>query len=210
MMNTAAEKALENGDPPNWFPPDKQIDFRGKRRDLLNSMTLDDLRATVEEIIEMHQDHFADLNYWKHEYKPATINGIPDTVGHACAILARYLYAAALGEENGLSLVLGEEHAWLTIHGKQMRQGRKEGTIGPVRKFIRKTLAKKPKATNEELWAAIKDKPPKNWTPMENGLGRYIEGPEHGDEVKWTTFCNYAAKERGLLKSSNRRGVKAG
>ena len=61
-MDDNSEKALVTGDPPNWFPPDKQIDFRGKRRDLLKSMTLDDLRATVEEIIEMHRDHFADLN----------------------------------------------------------------------------------------------------------------------------------------------------
>lgn len=201
-MMDEAEKMLGNGNPPSWFPPDKQIDFRGKRRDLLNSMPLDDLHWTVEEIIEMHREHFADLNYWKHEYRPAIINGIPDTVGHACAILARYLYAASLGEEDGLPLVIGNEHAGLALHGKQMRQGRKEGTIGPVRTFIRKMLAKKPKATNEELWTAIKAKPPRGWTPMETVMyGRYIDPPAGRHEVKWKSFCSYAALERKRLKN---------
>jgi hypothetical protein len=193
---------LKSGQLPPWFPPDKQIDFRGKRRDLLNSMTLDDLRATVEEIIEMHRDHFVDLNYWKHEYRAATINGIPDTVGHACAILARYLYAAWLGEDDGLPLLLGTEHAKQSIHGKVMEKGRKKGSIGPVRKFIRARLAKIHAATNAELWDAISKRPPKGWTVMDSPrLGRYIEGPSSDDEVKWKSFCTYAALERGLLKN---------
>lgn len=196
-----AEKMLESGIPPNWFPLDKQIDFRGKRRDLLNSMTLDDLRATAEEIIELHRDHFGDPNYWKHEYRPASINGTPDTVGHACAILARYVYAATLGEEKGLALLLGDEHAGLAIHGKKMRQGRKKSTIGPIRKFIRAMLAKKPKATNEELWTTIKAKPPKGWTPMETArYGRYIDPPAGHTEVKWKSFRTYASLERKRLK----------
>lgn len=201
-MMDDAERLLESGIPPDWFPPDKKIDFRGKRRDLLNCMALDDLRATTEEITAMHREHFADLNYWKHEYRPATINGVADTVGHACAILARYLYAASLGEEDGLPLVIGNDHADLVIHGKQMRRGRKEGTIGPVRKFIRKILAKKPKATNEELWTAIKAKPPTGWTPLETErYGRYIDPPAGRQEVKWKSFCTYAALEKKLLKN---------
>lgn len=201
MMNDIA-RMLESGNPPKWFPPDKKIDFRGKRRDLLRSMTPDDLRSEIERIIGMHREHFADPNYLKHEYRPASINGIPDTVGHDLAILARYLYAAALGGENGLPLVLGNAYASRVIHGKKMRKGRKKDTIGPMRKFIRKTLLSKPSATNEELWTAIKARPPREWVPMENEkYGRYIEGPQSGEEVKWKSFCTYASLERNLLKN---------
>lgn len=127
MMNDIA-RLLESGNPPDWFPPGQQIDFKGKRRDLLNCMPLDDLLWTVENIIKMHREHFADPNYLEHEYRPAQVkgnfdtsgqlacatlpnllnqaNGNYDIIGHACAILARYLYAASLGEKEGLPLVL--------------------------------------------------------------------------------------------------------
>lgn len=114
------------------------------------------------------------------------------------------------GQCAGLTLLTDPGHAEAATMSKNFTDGRKKGSIGPVRRFIRKTLKGKPKATNEALWDAIKAKPPKGWTPMENARhGRYIEGPASDDEVKWTTFCNYAAKERGLLKSSNSEGVKA-
>ena len=205
-------RALAGGIPPDWFPPVIREDALLRRRNLLrNGMTMDALREAAEEVIKVHRDNFAHPDYVIHEHRGTLIrDGKPDATDRDIRIFARYLYAAELGEKNGLAVVLGNEHAGLAIHGKQMRLGRKEGTVGPVRKFIRKALAKKPKATNEELWAAIKANPPKGWTPMENKLGCYIEGPASGDEVKWTSFCNYAAKERGLLKSSNRRGVKAG
>ena len=105
MMNDIAG-ILESGIPPDWFPSDKQRDFKGKRRDLLSIMPMDDLLFDVEQIIEMHCEHFADPNYGIHEYRPAQANGNCDLIGHACAILARYLYAASLGEKEGLPLVL--------------------------------------------------------------------------------------------------------
>ena len=201
--------ALE-GNPPEWFPSDKQIDFRSKRRDMSTKMTLDDLCHDIQGIIEMHGEHFADANYWKHEYAEATINGIPDTVGHDLAILARYVYAAILDKKKGLPLLLGDEYAGLAIYGEVMHEGRKKDTIGPVRKFIRKCLTKKPTLNNEELWTAIKAKPPRDWTPMDNTrYGRYIENTKQGRNLTWRAFCNYAAKERGQLNSSNSEVVKA-
>ncbi len=106
------QQMLESGNPPPWFPPEHKRDFRGKRRDLLlTGITLDALREAVDEIIELHRDHFADPNYGAHEYRPPIINGITDVTGHACAILARYLYAATLDEDNGLPLLIGNDHA---------------------------------------------------------------------------------------------------
>jgi hypothetical protein len=45
-------------------------------------------------------------------------------------------------------------------HGQKFT-GRKEGSIGPVRKFLRSYMAKNPKAKAAQAWAAIKMKPPK-------------------------------------------------
>ncbi len=189
-------------EPPKWFPPDKRIDFQSKRRDLLTMMALDDLCHDIQGIIEMHGEHFAEADYWKHEYRPATINGILDTVGHDVAITARYVCAAILGKEKGLPLLMGDEYAGLATYGEVMRKGRKKDTIGPVRKFIRKALERKPALSNEDLWAAITTKPPRDWTVMNSSrFGRYIEGPSSKDEVKWKSFRTYAALERNRLKT---------
>ncbi len=81
---------------------------------------------------------------------------------------------------------------------KHARRARKPGAI---RGFIRVALKKTPGLINEELWAAIKKRPPKGWTPMETPrLGRYIEGPSAADEVKWKSFRTYAGNERKRLK----------
>lgn len=193
-------RMLESGNPPTWFPPDKRIDFRGKCRDLLKSMSLYDLRVTVDDLIELHRDHFADLNYWEHEYSPAYINGTPDTIGQASAILARYLYAAALGEENGLPLLLGDEFA------KTVKKGRKFNHpgrgYGPIRKWIARQLKKKMMKPSE-LWDAFKDKPLSGWEVEEPRYFKDIEpslsGPK-SENIGYRRFCNVASEERGKLK----------
>ncbi len=166
-MDDDAKMMLETGAPPNWFPPDKQIDFRGKRRDLLNHMLLDELIPAVEEVIATHGKNFANLNYWKHEYRPATINGIPDTVGHDCAILARYVHAATLGEEKGLPLLLGDQNARRVKKGdaygnhqaKIAKNSR--GKVGDDEKTITKLIGELALAaeyrleTAKELWPRL-------------------------------------------------------
>lgn len=94
--------------------------------------------------------------------------------------------------------------------GKAFKQGRKQGAVGPVRKFIRAALKKNSEIKNEELWQAITKKPPNGWTPMESPrLGRYIEAPAKGKNVEWKSFCTYAAEERKRLKSTISEGLKA-
>ncbi|MDP2824711.1 MAG: hypothetical protein Q8O52_18770 [Sulfuritalea sp.] len=132
---------------------------------------------------------------WKGN-EPIFSLAVPTEIEDEIWALAVFQEAVRLGPVEGLALLTDNEHAGQVIHGKKF-PGRKLGSIGPVRKFIRKALSIKPAATNEELWAAIKAKPPKNWTPMESTrLGRYIERPNTGDNVGWPRFCNIASEER--------------
>lgn len=98
----------------------------------------------------------------------------------------------------------------LAREGKKFRAGRKSGSIRPVRKFIRSRLKQNHSIKNQEIWDDIRSRPPKGWTPMQNArLGRYIEGPNPGDNVGWPRFRNIAAQERKLLRNSrNSEGVK--
>lgn len=201
MMNNDAERMLESGIPPDWFPLDKKIDFQGKRRDLLNSKTLDDLREDVKAIIKMRREHFADPNYLKFEYRPGIINGLPDTVGHDLAILARYLYAAALGEEEGLPLLIGNDYAKAATKGKKFNHpGRGHG---PIRKWIAHQLKKNQKMKNAELWDTFKETPLQGWEVIEpryfKGIGVSLNGPS-GNNMGYRRFCTVASEERGKLK----------
>lgn len=73
---------------------------------------------------------------------------------------------------------------------------------GPIRKKIEQLLKKNPKATNAELWEAIKAKPPKGWELMDSiRLGKYIEAPSGQRGMNWATFINHAASERKALKT---------
>lgn len=105
---------LESGNLPEWFSDEIREDALQRRRNLLrrHGMTLDTLREAVEEIIEVHREHFTDQNYAIYEHRSMTIrDGKPDITDPECAILARYLYAATLGEKDGLALLIGNDHA---------------------------------------------------------------------------------------------------
>lgn len=86
--------------------------------------------------------------------------------------------------------------------GKKFKEGRQSGTKGPIRREIARLLKKQPKATVEELWMAIKARPPKGCTVMENRLGRYIEGPGAGKEMQYARFRNVCILERKALTNS--------
>lgn len=86
------------------------------------------------------------------------------------------------------------------ILGKKMSAGRKLGTVGPVRKAVAKYLTRHPSAKNDEIWGALKEKPPRGWTFMDNSLGRYIEGPKADREINFPRFRNICSEERRQLK----------
>lgn len=57
------------------------------------------------------------------------------------------------------------------IVGEKFTTGRKKGTVGKLRKWVEKFIARHPTATPAQAWAALKSKPPKgievddNFTP---------------------------------------------
>lgn len=83
--------------------------------------------------------------------------------------------------------------------GQRFENGRRRGTIGPIRAAIRRNLAGDATLTNEQLWQLLMAKPPKGLTFCDNRLGRYIEGPLASKNTGWDRFRNMAAEERKRL-----------
>jgi hypothetical protein len=207
---------------PDWMPANFHREFDAIRGRLLATYSRADLLDYVAEMRGMGMQgdrdagEFAELVSLADDLETASPSGLltgtysrprtPFKIMADVSILAQFQEAVRRGPVEGLALLTDNEHAGQVIHGKKF-PGRKPGSIGPVRKFIRARLAKNHAATNEELWAAIKAKPPKGWTPMESTrLGRYIEGPNAGDNLGWARFCNIASEERkgdshGLAKA---------
>lgn len=181
---------------PDGIPERMREDFRNARDRLLGAygMTPAALLEAIDDVLAVHAEDMADPAYAEYERH----------LGRAdrhIALLTRLIHVAGLEPEAGLALLTDPAHAAVTTHGKKMRNGRKVGTIGAVRKWIRHKLSKAPTIKNAELWDAIKAKPPKGWKPMESPrLGCYIEGPSATDNVSYKTLCTYAALERKYLK----------
>lgn len=90
--------------------------------------------------------------------------------------------------------------AYLENLGNMFKGGRKSGAVSPVRKAVRRELARDPNASTETLWMRVEAKPPKGWVFFANRAGRYIEGPKGGQNMNFRTFANVASAERKLLK----------
>jgi hypothetical protein len=123
---------------------------------------------------------------------------IPGTVRDSLAFiqaiheLAHLRYAVSRGKLAGLRVLAGEQ----AEHGQRFKEGRKNGTSGPIRKAIARLLAKTPTMKNPELWSAIKKNPPRGWQAFDSPrLGKYLEsGPQQS--MTYKTFCNICAEER--------------
>ncbi len=202
---------------PEWIPANFHREFHAIRDRLLSTYEHADLLGYIAEMRDLgmrgNRDagEFAELVSLADDLEAASPSGMltgtysrprtPFKIMADVSILAQIQEALRLGPLEGLALLTDNEHAGQVIHGRKF-PGRKPGSIGPVRKFIRARLAKNSNATNKELWAAIKAKPPKGWIPMDTTkFGRYIEGPPGSDEVKWKSFCTYASLERKRLKN---------
>jgi len=106
--------------------------------------------------------------------------------------LAGFVYGASLGKVAGLRALAGEQ----AEIGQRFREGRKVGTVGPIKKAISKLLAKDPNMKTPELWKAISNKPPKGWQAFESArLGKYLEGPGV-QNVGYRRFSNICSEER--------------
>lgn len=85
----------------------------------------------------------------------------------------------------------------LAKHGKVMKSGRKVGTVGAVRKFVRAHLAKDPQASAAVVWRAIAEKPPRHVEVYEESgrIEKYIRTSGQGD-TSYRQFCNIVSAER--------------
>lgn len=80
--------------------------------------------------------------------------------------------------------------------GHAFKQGRKLGSVSPIRKAIARLLKKKSDMKPRELWAALADNPPRGWQFLDNRAGKYIEGPKASDGMSYKHFSGIAKKER--------------
>lgn len=85
--------------------------------------------------------------------------------------------------------------------GQKFTQGRKVGTESPIKKAVRKTLKANPLLKTLEVWRILAKAPPRNWSFLENRLGRYIEGPSAAEGMKYGRFQNLCSEIRAELKS---------
>jgi hypothetical protein len=92
--------------------------------------------------------------------------------------------------------------AYLENLGNAFKGGRKEGAVSPVRKAVRRELARDPSASTETLWKRVAENPPKGWAFLDNRVGRYAEGPKAGQNMNIRTFANVASMERKRLKGA--------
>jgi len=82
--------------------------------------------------------------------------------------------------------------------GKKFQEGRKPGTVGPIRKAITNLLKNHPELKNPDLWRKLAEKPPKNWEFVDR-TEKYIEGPKNR-KMKFGRFCTICGEERKKLK----------
>lgn len=79
--------------------------------------------------------------------------------------------------------------------GERFTAGRKAGTVGTVRAWVRKYMAKNTKANAASAWDAFKCRPPKHCYVYENALGRYIE-TDGAPNTGYRRFVNIVRDER--------------
>ena len=187
------------------WPANFQTEFAATRDNLLrDGYTAEQLQTYIADVIKT-----STMALNNPDNPPNCNPACPFAIYGKVEILAHFWAAVRLGEDEGLAFLTDPDHAGRVTHGNKFT-GRKPGAIGTVRKFIRAALKKNPATTNDQLWAAIVKRPPRDWSPIESPrLGRYVEGPTAAENVGWPRFRNIAAEERKRLDSPISEGVKA-
>lgn len=82
------------------------------------------------------------------------------------------------------------------IVGQKFIAGRKVGTVGPVRKWVRKYMAKHPTATADQVWRALKMRPPRG-IKVEDPFALSARRIEHAEgSTSYRQFRNIVSAER--------------
>lgn len=84
------------------------------------------------------------------------------------------------------------------IVGEKFTAGRKAGSVGKLRMWVRKFVAKHPTATPAQVWAALAKRPPKGFTVTE-GFRPHVWVDGVG-ETGLARFRNIVSEERRALK----------
>lgn len=179
------EEALAGlyGDLPPWFP---EV-VREQVRTIVGEMLAEGITATF-----MLSEIRRDLNS-----EPLVPGVVREPVSFSRDIykLKKVAFALKLEKDKALKELVGK----VTATGIKFTQGRQPNSLGPIRKVIKRLLAKDPKLKNKELWRAIENKPPVGWEVMDNRtFGKYLTGPEN-QEMKYPRFRNICSMERGNL-----------
>ena len=189
---------------PGWIPEHIQHEFYSIRDRLLDKYTPDHVIRCIEIGISEARNtkgmlSGAALDFTDRPFRFSDVKGVRDA-----SFLVRLRMAVELGEEKGLPLLIGNEQAEAVAIGKKFRKGRKQGTGGPIRKWIKQMLIKHPTMKNRELWTAFKQKPLKGWQVMKSSEGEYLEGPDWNNVAKkamgYKRFSNITKEERDKLK----------
>lgn len=179
------EKALDKlyGDLPTWFPEVVQEQVKT----ILREMLAEGITATFL-LSEIRRD----LNS-----EPAVPGVVREPVSFLRDIykLKKIAFALKLEKDRALEELVGK----VTATGIKFTQGRQPNSVGPIRKVIKRLLAKDPKLKNIEIWRAIENKPPAGWEVMDSWrFGKYLTGPENR-EMKYRRFQNVCSEERRNL-----------
>ena len=83
----------------------------------------------------------------------------------------------------------------LTLTGRKFTVGRKRGTVGKLRSWIRKWVAKHPSAMPSQAWEALKAKPPKGFEVCASSVWVAGDG-----ETGIARFKNIVSEERRALR----------
>lgn len=80
--------------------------------------------------------------------------------------------------------------------GQRFKQGRKPGTVSPLRLAVRRILRRTPQATAAGVWAALAARPPKGLSFVDSSrLGRYVETAGKPD-TGYRRFATIVSEER--------------
>ncbi|WP_175920755.1 hypothetical protein [Burkholderia pyrrocinia] len=151
----------------------------------------------------MKFDHQLAATFWEtrnEQFRKAVMQ--PAIVRRAMQQISRSEARAQLHYGLPIGFEQAVVEAYLEHLGSAFQGGRKKDATGPVRKAIRRELARDPSASTKTLWNRIALNPPKGWAFFNNRAGVYAEGPRGGQNMNARTFANVASMERKRLKSN--------
>lgn len=132
----------------------------------------------------------------------------PELVARAMRAVTRSEVKARIEGGRPIEFVDALIDAYRADVSHRFKGGRQPDAVGPLRRAIRRELARSNRSlSTEALWEAVKCRPPRGWMFHDNRAGKYAEGPKAGQNTDYRSFATACSKERGRLKSSVSEGM---